>query len=231
VTLTPNPARYGPVVDGWVLEGSPLDVIAAGDHNAVPFAVGSNAAELADAISVEVTSDEEYQEVIQTSFEVLGATWVDAILATYPSAGYPTPQDALVAVFTDARFTCPARAIARAAATGQSEPVYRYWFQRYAVTAQGPKPPIHGIELLYVFGTFNDIPGFNAAAADVALSDSMQRYWTRFARSGDPSGGVDPEWPAYTSAADDHLVLDSPITSDTELRTIECDLWDEIASQ
>lgn len=56
----------------------------------------------------------------------------------------------------------------------------------------------------------------------------MMGYWTRFGSTGDPNGGNDAPWPAYDSATDSHLVLDSPPSAGTHLLQAQCDMWDSL---
>lgn len=221
-----DPAQaYGPLVDGVVLPESTDEAMIAGTHNAVPFVVGSNAEEMAGLLPTMVSTEQQYQEAIASAFLPFGQTWVDQILATYPAGAYPTPQDALYAVFGDLRFTCPTEYYAQSADTSGRAPVYRYWFARQPVTATGSLPASHGLELLFVFGSLNDIPAFTPDPVDTALSEAMIGYWTRFAATGDPNGAGAPTWPSY-AADDPHLVFDATIDAGAELKPTECAMWE-----
>ncbi len=224
VSVGSDPSKYGPVIDGHVLVKPTLATLQAGEHNQVPLAIGTNGEELAKGMAIQVSTAQQFEAVITQSFGPLAPE----ILAAYPVADYPTPQDALVALYSDLRFNCPARGIARAVATNQAEPVYRYFFTRRAKTAQGENPAAHAVELLYVFRTLTDIPLFTPAAEDVALADAMMGYWGRFATKGDPNGAGAAPWPQYDAQKDTHIVLDSPISSGEGVRKSQCDAWEQI---
>ncbi|MCD8076794.1 MAG: carboxylesterase family protein, partial [Lachnospiraceae bacterium] len=49
----------------------------------------------------------------------------------------------------------------------------------------------------YIFGTMERI-GLNCHAYDRQLSGAMIKYWTNFAKNGDPNGGGLPSWPIYS---------------------------------
>lgn len=222
VNVGSDPASYAPIVDGAVLPAAPLDAIEAGTHNHVPFGIGTNAEELAKMLAVQVSTEAEYTMVITASFGPIAQD----VLAAYPAGDYATPQEALVAVYSDLRFTCPARKIARSMANSQTEPVWRYFFTRRPKTIMGSAPASHAIELPYVFGTLSDITGFSPDPADLELSGSMMGYWGNFAAKGDPNGGSLSAWPKYDAAMDSHLVLDSPISSGQGVREAQCDFWE-----
>ena len=130
---------------------------------------------------------------------------------------------------TDSRFVCPSRRIARAAAAGQSEPVYRYFFAKaldtFPFSLQGA---FHGLELAFVFGTLTDISGLPTSPAEKALSDSMQGYWSRFGASGNPDGPGAVPWPRYEPNADTTLVLGDTVVPVNGIRTANCDFWESL---
>ena len=90
-------------------------------------------------------------------------------------------------------------------ATGQA-PVYRYLFSRRIPVAPGQVQngrPVtaedigarHAGEIEYVFGTLDSIKGVTWTPEDRALSDAIGRYWTNFAKTGDPNGEGLQTWP------------------------------------
>ena len=51
----------------------------------------------------------------------------------------------------------------------------------------------HSGELAFVFGTMDQV-GCGWNDKDAALSKRMIRYWTQFAKTGNPNGEGNPEW-------------------------------------
>ena len=89
----------------------------------------------------------------------------------------------------------------------------------------------HGLELLYVFGDYDNKTGWwemtygmmsmmgtqikskapGLTEIDKYVSESMMRYWTQFARTGNPNGGGLPAWPAYTAVNNSYLYINETL--------------------
>ncbi|XP_062586567.1 carboxylesterase 1C-like [Saccostrea cucullata] len=51
------------------------------------------------------------------------------------------------------------------------------------------------------------------------LSDYVVKYWTNFAKFGNPNGENVPEWPAYDVNTKRYVIIDSPITTSENLKS------------
>jgi len=225
---------FEPNVDGTVLADMPMNVLLAGQHNHVPFVVGSNANETGQAIVAQFPAG---MTMTQYQAAVLGyaggnQTLANAAMAEYPLADYGNdPRAAFIALTSDSKFICTARYVARAAAAHQSEPVRRYFYTHHldgkpigaAVMAAGAW---HGQELLPLFRHMA-IAGYTPSAGEAALSDAMDGYWSRLAATGDPNGGAGATWPLYDASTDAVMLLDDASMAGAGVRTAQCDFWDQ----
>lgn len=214
------PPNTLPNIDGVVLPASIESRFAAGDFPAREIIVGTNRDEgtlfHSNILSNLVMTEAEYRAALARRF---GDTKVDAIVANYPVASYPTPNAALAAVSGDSFFVCPARRNARAL-TKAGSTVYRYVFQReleqQVIADLGV---FHSSEIPFVFG--NDAFPLGHVGGGAELSDRMQQLWTDFAK------GAPIEWPRYDDT-DPYLVLDQPVSTATGYKTALCDFWDTL---
>jgi para-nitrobenzyl esterase len=210
---------FNPVVDGTVIPDQPRTLADAGRFANVPYVLGSNFEEgrlfLLGAAAVDTDAD--YEAALERLFGASAPT----VLKAYPAGDFPTRLDALVRVWGDFRLGCPTYESAQRFAK-QGASVYVYHFSR---TTPGLEAlgPTHGTEMPYVFGTLAK-PGSD----DAALSETMQGYWTRFAKAGDPSGASAPTWPPFDDASDKSMGFDVPTQVLTGFRRKQCEMWESL---
>lgn len=215
----------GPTVDGDFLPDQPRNLYERGDISRVPYLLGSNTDEgsLFTAALPPISTEAEYDAALQMQFMDRGS----AIKALYPleafADGKPTPaQAALTRIAGDSRLVCSTTDTALLAAA-HAPSVYTYNFDIPVNPALTPVflGATHGAELAYVFQTSSSFD-----AEQTAASELMQRYWTNFARTGDPNGGSDAAWPTYSAATDRRMnFARSASTVLDNFRKAECDLW------
>ena len=168
-------------VDGCFLPDTPLNIFRAGKMNPIPLISCANAGELT------------------TMFPMLVPGYVE-MFGGMEKAGV----DSYACIFDQV----PAK-----------------WRQ------EGMTHAPHGLELLYVFGDYDNITGWwemtygmmsmmgsplksrdpGLTEKDKYVSESMMRYWTQFARTGNPNGSGLPDWPAYTALNDSYLYINETL--------------------
>ena len=202
---------FRPVVDGEVVRETPGEVFAAGDEARVPLIIGTNS----------------FEGVVYNAYPHVTDFWGtfgfdrDALLPLYRGVGDAKERDKLMFVFGDAYFVAPARFLATQHT--KREPTYLYYFDRLPLDKRTMYPGTpHAMEVPFVFGTGGRAqaqkdPSFTVEfdAADKKISAEVRRYWTQFARSGDPNQNGLPSWPRYQRAEDKVLVIDKDIAAKT----------------
>jgi len=211
-----------PVIDGDFLPASIEERFAGGGFPARPLVIGTNGDEgqlfHANILSNLVTNEAQYTEALARRF---GPTKAQTIAARYPVASFPSPNDALAAVSTDAFFICPARRNAKAIAANGAE-VYRYTFERALEQPLiADLGAFHSAEIPFVFG--GETYPLGKVGSATALAQQIQLYWTSFAKDGRP--GTD--WPLF-DATETVRVLDEPIANAVGYKTADCDFWNTL---
>src|SRR6516165_10377752 len=213
---------YGPNMDGHVFPEQPIKIIAAQRHPPMPVIIGNTSRETWGWSST-VTDEASYAATIDKAF---GATARDPILKLYPASAYSSPRAAFVQATTDAQFTCVSRRVARTLSKAQREPVFRFIFDHTLendphLKALGAN---HTIEHPFFFAWQGR---YRPTETDLAVQRRIVGYWVRLAKSGNPNGGGDPEWPAE-SGNDAYLEIGAVTAAKSGPASAHCDFWDEV---
>ena len=93
-------------------------------------------------------------------------------------------------------YVCPSQMVA-AARNSTGADAWMYYFTRVRQDEGGAElGAYHGAEYPYSFGTHDSY--MTTTEYDLQLSSLVQRYWIRFAASGNPNDDGLPEWPLHS---------------------------------
>jgi len=207
---------FGLVVGGNVVPRQPALALSSGRFNKMPLMVGNTHDEYRLFVGLAYlgpppATAEEYAAIVQARY---GARSQE-VLARYPASNYASPSLALAALETD--HTSPdlfplsaCQHLATEQLVSSQVSTYAYEFNDpnaampvEAVVPDFPMGAAHGSELPYLLEL--RVPGMgNKQKTDEQqqLADGMIRYWTNFARSGDPNGSGLSPWKRFKSSAD-----------------------------
>jgi para-nitrobenzyl esterase len=189
--------EFGPDIDGYFLPESLPAIFAAGKQNDVPLLAGWNH----DEGSVEIAFNPQkptaatMKAMAQKEFGDQAAEF----LRLYPT---DTDQHTLRSAqdFAGDRFIAFSTwAWMEAQSKTGTQPIYRYRFDLGPPPSpQGPRlGAYHSAEIEFVFGQLDSKTDVTWLPEDRELSTEMQKYWTNFARDGNPNGPGLANWPPY----------------------------------
>ncbi len=236
----PDPGRWGPsvvsttmpwqpVLDGRVLPGPPLDLIAAGSAADVDLLVGTNVDDwrlwlLVSGAMGQVTDEiltgpvATYGHQSLAAYGVEPRTTLDAYRDRYPGAG---PGELLTKVQTDWWMRIPAIRLAEAHAATRAGDRGTHMYE-FAWQSPG-LGSVHALEVPFVFDTAEpDAPLFGSLlgpAPPQDLARTMHSAWVAFATSGDPG------WPCYDPRTRTTMRFDTTSAPVEDPRSWERAMW------
>ncbi|GAA4373385.1 carboxylesterase family protein [Agromyces bauzanensis] len=237
----PDPGRWGsavvasnmpwqPVIDGQVLPGRPIDLIAAGSSGDVDVIVGTNTDDWRLWSVVSGMIGQMTDEILTGPVEAYGNQSLGAYglpvaeaLAAY-RARYPesTPGELLATVQTDWWMRIPALRLADARADARAVAVGGTYMYEFAWPSPG-LGAVHALEIPFVFDIARpDIPLFGPMLGQgppQALADLMHSAWVSFATNGDPG------WPSYDLGRRATMRFDTASQVVEDPRRWERELW------
>ncbi|WP_194972611.1 carboxylesterase/lipase family protein [Aquiflexum lacus] len=199
-------------IDGYVLNQSPFEAYRNNENNRVSVLLGNTKDEGQEFIADLSITRESYQKELKKHFPA----WL--VWMTAPNPG-ETDEEAIknaVSFQGDIRFKWNMWTWAKLASNDATNKVYVYQFAKAppfpSDSDQAGWGASHGSDLSYVFGNLDQY-SWEWSQEDYQLSASMVKYWTNFAKYGDPNGKELPQWQEFSEDSPKALNLDKKITS------------------
>jgi para-nitrobenzyl esterase len=225
------------VIDGYVLPTRANDIFAQGRQSQVPLLAGWNADEtrVYEVVGDKRPTATSFADDVKSRY---GGQATD-ILRLYPSATDAEAVRSAGDLAGDHFIVCTTwKWIEMQLETGHS-PVFRYQFDRAVPVAPGTVingtpataadvGAAHASEIVYVFGALASKKDITWQPVDWKLSDTMEAYWTNFAKTGNPNGGGVPEWPRYAREGGYQVMhLDVTSAPAPETHRDRYEFWDQ----
>ncbi|MFD1722847.1 carboxylesterase/lipase family protein [Amnibacterium endophyticum] len=201
---TPGARLLGPVVDGDLLPGYPLEVLRSGGGHPVPLVVGTNADEGTLFQWMRVLRADAAR--LERLFAAVPPDVAAAVSAEYPG---PRRPHRLARFVTDLMFRVPVEEVAAGRAGAAPVWVYRFEFAPRAMRLIG-LGAAHGAELDHVFArrrsrTLDAALLLGGRRAARGVTRRMAAAWRAFAHDGAPPA----RWPRFEPGAALTLVVDA----------------------
>ncbi|NXA58206.1 SASB hydrolase, partial [Mohoua ochrocephala] len=140
-------------------------------------------------------------------------------------------RDGLLDAMGDIYFVIPAVEVARHHRDA-GNPVYFYEFQHRPSSAEGVVPAFvkadHAAEIAFVFG--KPFLAGDATKEENELSRTVMRYWTNFAKNGNPNGEGLVHWPQY-DLEEGYLGIDLEQKAAEKLKERRVEFWAQLMKQ
>jgi para-nitrobenzyl esterase len=208
----PGVTNYSPIVDGYVLPEHPYVRFMNGRQNDVALLAGWNADE-GFAFFGRALPHQTVQAFTDAAAQEFGAANLPAFLQAYPAGSAAEAGRSAQALIGDQVIKYQTWGwVTQQQKTGRA-PVYVYHFEQ---TSPYNAVATHATDVPYVFGNLPARNGVSPNSQDLAVSATLQSYWTNFARTGDPNGAGLPSWPRYAGAGSQTMRLGAVIQAGAE---------------
>ena len=165
------------------------DRLQAGDIPRMPLIIGTNDHEWYDSLP----DDTGWDDVADRAMRLES---MDGAAALALVRDEEDPQRALDRLITADRYVCKMQHLAKR----KNERVGGAWVYHFTrvredQAAQTELGAYHGAEYPYIFGTHDSY--MTTTATDLALEETMQKYWVTFAATGNPNSKGLPQWSMF----------------------------------
>ena len=177
--------------------------------------------ELGDTLFTLAMTNLKDQDSYQAALKARFPANAQQVEAQYPASDYMSEANPYLAAFAraigDSILVCSTwDSATRAAQAGAPT-----WMYNFDIPANVPGlGATHGSELVYVFGSS---PNLNPEQQKVA--DTIQGYWTNFAKKHDPNASPLPSWPSFSEDKDVRMNFSLSPSTVPNFRSDKCKFW------
>ena len=205
----PGSLSFGPVVDGDFLPDYPLEAIRSGATAGIPLLIGTNKDEATLFDQMDPPLIPTTEEMIHKMFENIDPEAEERVTTAYPT--FPN-KEATLGLGRDATFHMPSVWYGEAYSRQQKTWMYRFDYQTPSLKLS-KLGATHGMEILYVFQTFDSLVGkritaLGAKRAALKVSRRIQGHWINFAKYGNPNPPEGEVWPKYDETNHYTMIFD-----------------------
>uniref|UniRef100_H0ZYU4 Carboxylic ester hydrolase n=1 Tax=Taeniopygia guttata TaxID=59729 RepID=H0ZYU4_TAEGU len=231
-------------VDGAFFPKSPKELLSEKSMNEVPYIIGVNNCEFGWVIPmamkypfVDGLEKDVARQILKSNLAKLNkgltSEVVDRVYQEYMGHAESPAQvrDGLLDAMGDVYFVISAVEVARYHRDA-GNPVYFYEFQHRPSSVEGVVPEFvkadHGAEIAFVFG--KPFLAGGATKEEDKLSRTVMRYWTNFAKNGNPNGEGLVHWPLY-DLEEKYLGIDLEQKAAEKLKEHRMQFWQQLMKQ
>ncbi|KAH0520840.1 Pyrethroid hydrolase Ces2e [Microtus ochrogaster] len=235
------------VVDGEFLPRHPQELLTSADFHPVPSIIGVNNDEFGWGLPMMLGVDQIIKEITRktlpailnyttTTQMMLPPECSDLLMEEYMNntEDAQTLQIQYKEMMADYLFVIPALQVAKFQRS--HDPVYFYEFCHVPSYVKDVRPPHvkvdHGDEMAFVFGSspLDMKPTAVFTEEEELLSRRMMKYWTNFARHGNPKSEGQPDWPVMNNN-EKYLQLDIQPAVGQALKARRLQFWTQTLPQ
>lgn len=202
-------AGFSTVIDGTIIPAPISSSIRAGITGQVPLIAGWSREEmsifLAHLPGYGQLSWDDLQDALRDACGKHAAQVVAIYRSARPDA---SPTRLWTAILSDQLFGAPGTRLLEAHAARATQPTWAY----VSTWSSSVLPDIyagHGVEEVLYFDNAETTSATREAPDGRSLGRKLSEAWVRFARDGNPNGGILPPWPEYDLSRRAAMIIDT----------------------